>query len=90
MSSFFIHNDTQDFLFIRPSVNPIDAKGFEQMISDDIIHEKSEITKIKKFEILSDNIVICIFTLVSKFNYKGSLNGELPTVKSIFKKVNNV
>ena len=51
MPSFFVYNDTQDFLFIRPSVNPIDAKGFEQLISDDIFHEKSEITKIKKFEI---------------------------------------
>ena len=31
MASFFIDNATPDFLFIRPSGNPIDAKGFEQM-----------------------------------------------------------
>ena len=31
MASFFVENATRDFLFIRPSGNPIDAKGFEQM-----------------------------------------------------------
>ena len=28
MGSFFVNNATSDFLFIRPSGNPIDAKGF--------------------------------------------------------------
>ena len=75
------------FLFIRPSGNPIDAKGFEQMITGDIVQEKAEITKIHRFEFLNENIVMCIFTLVSKFAYKGEPNEDLPTVTSIFKKV---
>ena len=90
MASFFVDNGTPDFLFIRPSGNPIDAKGFEQMISGDIVQEKAEITKIHRFEFLSENIVMCIFTLGSKFTYKGTANDDLPTVTSIFKKVNNV
>jgi len=90
MASFFINNATTDFLFIRPSGNPIDAKGFEQMITGDIVQEKAEITKIHRFEFLSENIVMCIFTLGSKFTYKGTPNDDLPTVTSIFKKVNNV
>ena len=90
MASFFVDNATPDFLFIRPSGNPIDAKGFEQMITSDIVQEKAEITKIHRLEFLSENIVLCIFTLGSKFTYKGKNNDELPTVKSIFKKVNNV
>ena len=60
------------------------------MISDDIFQEKAEISKIHRFEFLSKNIVICIFTLGSKFIYKGTLNDDLPTVTSIFKKVNDV
>ncbi len=88
-ASFFIDNATPDFLFIRPSGNPIDAKGFEQMITSDIVQEKGEITKIHRFEFLSENIVMCIFTLGSKFTYKGKLNNDFPTVTSIFKKVNN-
>ena len=90
MASFFLDNATTDFLFIRPSGNPIDAKGFEQMISADIVQEKAEITKIHRLEVLSENIIMCIFTLCSKFTYKGTPNDDLPTVTSIFKKINNV
>ena len=90
MASFFLDNATRDFLFIRPSGNPIDAKGFKQMITGDIVQEKSEITKIHRLEFLNENIVMCIFTLGSKFTYKGTANDDLPTVTSIFKKVNNV
>ncbi len=45
MASFFVDNATPDFLFIRPSGNPIDAKGFAQMMTGDIVQEKAEITK---------------------------------------------
>ena len=84
MASFFIENATPDFLFIRPSGNPIDAKGFELSITGDIVQEKAEITKIHRFEFLSETIVMCIFTLGSKFTYKGTYNDDLPTVTSIF------
>ena len=90
MASFFVNNATPDFLFIRPSGNPIDAEGFEKMISGDVVQEKTEITKIHRLEILSDHIIMCIFTLGSKFTYKGTPNNDLPTVTSIFKKVDNV
>ena len=90
MASFFMNNATSDFLFIRPSGNPINAEGFKQMISADVVQEKAEITKIHRFEFLSENIVMCIFTLGSKFTYKGTFNDDLPTVTSIFKKLNNV
>ena len=90
MASFFVKNATSDFLFIRPSGNPIDAEGFKQMISGDVVQEKAEITQIHRLEFLSEKIVMCIFTLSSKFTYKGTPNDDLPTVTSIFKKVNNV
>ena len=88
MGSFFVNNATSDFLFIRPSGNPLSAKGFEEMInSGDIVQEKAEITKIHRFELLSNDVAMCVFTLGSKFSYKGTLNDDLPTVTSIFKKV---
>ena len=91
MGSFFVNNATKDFLFIRPSGNPITAKGFEKMmISGDVIQEKASITKIHRFEFLSDDVVMCIFTLDAKFTYKGTYNDDLPTVTAVFKKeVNN-
>ena len=91
MGSFFINNATLDFLFIRPSGNPLSANGFEEMMnSGDVIQEKAEITKIHRFEFLSDNVAMCIFTLGSKLSYEGTINDDLPTVTSIFKKVDNI
>ena len=90
MASFFVNNATLDFLFIRPNGNPLDAEGFKQIISDDIIQEKAEITKIHRLEFSSASIIMCIFTLGSKFTYKGTPNEDLPKVTSILKKVNNI
>ena len=52
--------------------------------------ERSEINRIHRFEFLSINEAMCIFELGSKFTYKGSPNYALPTVTSIFKRINNV
>ena len=88
MGSFFVNNATSEFLFIRPSGNPINAKGFEEMMnSGDVVQEKAEITKIHRFELLSSDVAMCVFTLGAKFAYKGTFNDDLPTVTSIFKKV---
>ena len=40
-----------------------------------------------KFELLGSNAAMCVFTLGSKFTYKGTQNDDLPTVTSIFKKI---
>ena len=50
----FVENATPNFLCIRPSDNPIDAKGVEQMITGEIVQEKVEITKIHRFKFLSE------------------------------------
>ena len=77
MGSFFVNNATSEFLFIRPSGNPITAKGFEEMMnSGDVVQEKAEITKIHRFEFLSSDVAMCIFTLGAKFTYKGTLNDD--------------
>ena len=90
MGAFFVNNATSDFLFIRPSGNPISAKGFEEMMnSGDVVQEKAEITKIHRFEFLSSDVAMCIFTLGAKFTYKGTPNEDLATITSIFKKVDN-
>ena len=90
MGSFFVENATPDFIFIRPSGNPIDALGFQEMWSSgDLVLESAEITKVHKFELLGQDSAICVFTLGSKFTYKGTPNDDLPTVTSIFKKINS-
>ena len=53
----------------------------------DLVLECAEITKVHKFELLGSNTAMCVFTLGSKFTYKGTQNDDLPTVTSIFKKI---
>ena len=90
MGSFFIDNATPDFLFIRPSGNPINAKGFQAMWSSGtLVLESAEITKVHKFDFFSPDAAMCIFTLGSKFTYKGVRNDDLPTVTAIFKKIDS-
>ena len=86
IASFFVNNATSDFIFIRPSGNPIDAKGFEKSMTDEIVQEKAEITKIHRFEFLIENIVMYIFTLGSKFTYKENLMMTYQRLRQFLKK----
>ena len=87
---FLINNATKDFLFIRPSGNPIDAMGFIKMkTSGDLLHGYSDIQKIHKLEFFSSDAAICVFTLRSSFVYKGIQNSDLSTVTAIIKKPKN-
>ena len=90
MGTFIVDNATTDFLFIRPSGNPINAIGFHEMWSSgDLVLESAEITKVHKFEQLGPDAAICVFTLGSKFTYKGTQNDDLPSFTSIFKKIDH-
>ena len=60
------------------------------MLSCNVVQEKAEITIISLLQFLSDNFAICIFTLGSKFIYKGRSNDDLSKDNSIFKNVDNV
>ena len=87
MGSFFLENATPDFLFIRPSGNPIDAKGFQEMWSSgDLVLQSAEVTKVHKFELLGSDAAMCVFSIGSKFTCRGTKNDDLPTETSIIKK----
>ena len=87
---FLLNNATKDFLFIRPSGNPIDVKGFIEMkTSGDVVDGYCDIQKIHKLQFLSSDVSICVFTLRSSFIYKGVQNSDLATVTAIFKKIKN-
>ena len=88
---FLLDNATKDFLFIRPSGNPIDALGFMKMkTSGDLSFDGyTDIKKIRKLEFFSDDVAMCVFTLRSSFVYKDIQNSDLATVTAILKKINN-
>ena len=87
---FLVNNATNDFLFIRPSGNPIDAVGFIEMrTSGAVLDGYSDVIKIRKLEFLAIDVAICVFTLRSSFVYKGIQNSDLATVTVILKKIKN-
>ena len=88
---FLLDNATKDFLFIRPSGNPIDALGFIKMKTSGELScdGYTDVQKIRKLEFLSDDVAMCVFTLRSSFVYKEIQNNDLATVTEILKKINN-
>ena len=88
---FLLENSTKDFLFIRPSGNPIDASGFIEMrTSGDLSCDGyTDIKKIRKLEFFSDDVAMCVFTLRTSFVYKDIQNSDIATVTAIIKKINN-
>ena len=88
---FLKENATEDFLFVRPSGNPIDANGFIEMkASGDLSNDGyTDVLKIHRREFLSDKVVFFAFTLRSSFVYKDIQNTDLATVTTIIKKINN-
>ena len=87
---FLRENGTNDFLFIRPSGNPIDADGFKKMtLRGDVLDNYSEIIDIQKLEFFIDINAMCVFTMREHMVYKGINNDDLALYTSILKKVNN-
>ena len=88
---FLRENGTKDFLFIRPSGNPIDALGFIKIKTSGELScdGYTDIKKIRKLEFLSDDVAMCVFTLRTSFVYKDIQNSDLATVTAILKKINN-
>ena len=85
--TFLPANTTSNFLAIRPSGNPITAKGLAGMYdSDDLVIELSDLVKIHRIEAYSD-WGFAAFTLKEAFSYKANLNNDLSTYSLIFKKI---
>ena len=87
---FLRKNGTTDFLFIRPSGNPIGADGFEKMtLCGDVIDNYSEIIDIEKLEFHTDTSAMCVFIMRENFEYKGIKNDDVAIYTSILKKIKN-
>ena len=73
---------------VRPSGNPISAKGLVGMFDNkDLVADSSELIKIHKIEIFGE-IAYAVFTLNEIFSYKGNQNKDLSTYTGIFKNEN--
>ena len=87
---FLRNNATEDFLFIRPSGNPINVMGLIEMsTSGDLSDGYCDIQTIRKLDFFSPDVAMCVFTLRSSFVYKDIQNSDLATVTAIIKKIKN-
>ena len=76
-----------DCVFIRPSGNPLDKKGWEVMMTNaDVKVESSKLVSINSLNICGCCAYVC-YTQHGKFNYKGTENDDVAVFTSVLRKV---
>ena len=79
---------SENCVFIRPSGNPLDKKGWNDMMNnDDVTVTSSELMSINKLHIVGDMAHVC-YTSHGKFTYKGKENDDVAVFTSVLQKVN--
>ena len=87
MGNYFLENATEQFLFIRPSGNPIDAVGFGKMFSTgDLTIQSSELIKIHRLDAF-DQVAFAVFTMKGSFTYQGQTNDDSCAISAFFKNI---
>tara|TARA_B110000444_G_scaffold50410_1_gene46421 strand:- start:3657 stop:4352 length:696 start_codon:yes stop_codon:yes gene_type:complete len=77
-----------DCVFIRPTGNPLDKKGWETMMTnDDVKVESSTLLAINKLSVCGSSAYVC-YTTHGKFSYKGVENNDIAVLTSVLQKVN--
>ncbi len=81
---------SDDCVFIRPSGNPLDKKGWEEMMTnDDVKAISSKLLTIHKLAVGNTGAYVC-YSSHAKFTYKGTENDDVAVFSSIMKKKNGV
>jgi len=76
-----------DCVFIRPSGNPLNKKGWEEMMTnDDVEVESSKLVSVNKLSICGCCAYVC-YTQHGKFTYKGTENDDVAVFTSVMRKV---
>ena len=74
-------------LFVRPTGNPLDMNGWNQMMNNaDVTMESNELLKINKLEISGNMAYVC-YTSHGKFNFKGTENNDVAVLTSVLQKI---
>ncbi len=85
-----IRHMDDDCVFIRPSGNPLDRKGWEKMMSnEDVQVESSKLVSLNKLNVCGCCAYVC-YTQHGKFTYKGTSNDDVAVFTSVLKKEHGV
>ena len=84
---FFLDHGTDDFIFIRPSGNPLDAEGFSAMFqSGDLTVHDSELIALERLNFHA-NIAIAVFTMRGNFTYRGQHNSDTYVATAVLRNI---
>ena len=79
-----------DCVFIRPTGNPLNKKGWEDMMSnDDVKVESSKLVAVNKLSICGCCAYVC-YTQHGKFTYKGASNDDVAVFTCVLRKCDGV
>ena len=79
-----------DCVFIRPTGNPLNKKGWEAMMSnDDVKVESSKLVAVNKLSVCGCCAYVC-YTQHGKFTYKGTSNDDVAVFTCVLRKYDGV
>ena len=79
-----------DCVFIRPTGNPLNKKGWEAMMSnDDVKVESSKLVAVNKLSVCGCCAYVC-YTQHGKFTYKGTSNDDVAVFTCVLRKCDGV
>ena len=77
---------TEDCVFIRPTGNPLNMKGWDEMMNNkDVVVESNELVKVNKLHVSGNMAYVC-YTTHGKFSYKGTENDDVAVLSSVLEK----
>ena len=81
---------TPDFIFIRPSGNPVDTKGFVSLMAEHIVAIRVELVSIDSIQLLAGGMAaVVVFTADQEFLYKGKPESDRAKITAVLHTVNN-
>jgi hypothetical protein len=83
-SLFFQRYSSPDYLFVRPSGNPIDSFGLANILSTDLKVDKYILVSIDDISIMQTRrSAIVLYTADQIFSYKGTLNEDRAVISCV-------
>lgn len=83
-TAFCEHYYTPNFLFIRPSGNPLDLEGFIKVNSEDIVGIRIALVSIESIQIMASGMAAAVvYTADQEFEYKGHPNSDRTVITGL-------
>lgn len=90
MAAFVDQYFTPDFIFIRPSGNPLDGKGFAALMAEHLVVHSMKLVSIDSIHLLAGGLAAMVtFTADQRFDYKGNPQADRTTITAALNTVND-